>query len=113
MKQITAVIRPQRMAPVRDALLRAGVHGMTLSEVTGFGRQGGSVEEYQGVQYKVDYVSKLRIEVVVTDSIVEEAVAAIKAAAHSGAIGDGKIWVTPVEEVHRIRTGERDDDALT
>jgi nitrogen regulatory protein P-II 1 len=112
MKQITAVIRPQRLGPVRDALLRTGVHGMTLTEVRGFGQQAGSFEEYQGVQYRVDYVPKLKIELVVPDEKADDAVNAVIAAAHTGNIGDGKIWVTNVEAVHRIRTGDRDEAAI-
>jgi nitrogen regulatory protein P-II 1 len=112
MKQITAIIRPQRLAPVRDALLRTGVRGMTLTEVRGFGQQTGSVEEYQGVQYHVDYVPKLKIEVVVSDRFVDDTINAIIASAHTGNIGDGKIWVTSVDNVYRIRTGDRDETAL-
>ena len=112
MKQITAIIRPQRLGPVRDALLRTGVKGLTLSEVRGFGRQAGSTEEYQGVQYRVDYVPKLKIEVVVEDSLADDAVNAIIASAHTGNIGDGKIWIHNIEAVYRIRTGDRDESAL-
>jgi nitrogen regulatory protein PII len=112
MKQITAIIRPQRLGPVKDALLRAGVRGMTLTEVRGFGQQTGTVEEYQGVQYHVDYVPKFKIEVVVGDHQVDDAVNAIIAAAHTGNIGDGKIWVSGVDAVYRIRTGDRDETAL-
>jgi nitrogen regulatory protein P-II 1 len=112
MKQVTAIIRAPRLNPVKDALLRAGIHGLTLTEVSGFGRQGGSVEQYRGVQYRVDFVQKLKVEVLVEDEIVDDVVSAIMAAAHSGQVGDGKIWVTPVEAVYRIRTGERDTAAL-
>lgn len=112
MKQITAIIRPQRLGPVRDALLRAGVQGMTLTEVKGFGQQAGSFEEYQGVQYRVDYVPKLKIELVVSDKKADDTVNAIIAAAHTGHIGDGKIWITSVEAVYRIRTGDRDETAI-
>jgi nitrogen regulatory protein PII len=112
MKQITAVIRPQRLGPVRDALLRAGVRGMTLTEVRGFGQQAGSVEEYQGVQYRVEYVPKMKIEVVVPEAKADDTVNAIIAAAHTGNIGDGKIWISNIEAVYRIRTGDRDEGAL-
>ncbi len=112
MKHITAVIRPQRLGPVRDALLRAGVQGLTLTEVRGFGQQAGSTEEYQGAQYRVEYVPKLKIEVVVKDRSVDDAVNAIIAAAHTGNIGDGKIWIRSVDAVYRIRTGDRDESAL-
>ncbi len=112
MKQVTAIIRPQRLGPVRDALIRAGVRGMTLTEVRGFGQQTGTVEEYQGVQYHVDYVPKFKIELVVSDGQLDDTVNAIIAAAHTGSIGDGKIWVTAVDAVYRIRTGDRDQSAL-
>jgi nitrogen regulatory protein PII len=112
MKQVTAIIRPQRLGPVRDALLRAEVYGLTLSEVRGFGRQAGSTEEYQGIQYRVEYVPKLKIELVVEDNKVDDAVNAIIAASHTGNIGDGKIWVHDVEAVYRIRTGDRDEAAI-
>ncbi|MSQ08297.1 MAG: P-II family nitrogen regulator [Dehalococcoidia bacterium] len=112
MRLITAIIRPQRLAPVRDALIRVGVQGMTLTEVKGFGQQAGSFEEYQGVQYRVEYVPKLKIELVVTDDKPDDTVNAIIASAHTGHIGDGKIWITGVEAVYRIRTGDRDETAV-
>lgn len=112
MKLVTAIIRPQRLGPVRDALLRAGVKGVTLTEVRGFGQQAGSFEEYQGVQYRVDYVPKMKIEVVVPAEKVDDAVNAVIAAAHTGNIGDGKIWISDVGSVYRIRTGDRDQAAL-
>lgn len=112
MKQITAVIQPLRLGPVREALSRAGVTGMTLSDVRGFGLQGGSVDTYRGVEYRVEYVPKIQIDIVVTDSAVESAVEAIIEAAQTGKVGDGKIWVTSVESVYRIRTREMNETAL-
>jgi nitrogen regulatory protein PII len=112
MKQITAIIRAARLEPVKEGLVRVGAAGMTVTEVSGFGSQRGAVEQYRGVQYRIDYIQKLKLDVVIDDHLVDDAVSAIMAAAHSGEIGDGKIWVTPVEAVYRIRTGERDEAAL-
>ncbi len=112
MKLITAVIPPMRLGPVKDGLSRAGVTGVTVSDVRGFGAQGGSTDTYQGVEYVVDYVPKLRLDIVVTDSTLQGAIAAITEAARTGQIGDGKIWVTDVESVTRVRTGEKDEAAL-
>lgn len=112
MKEITAIIQPIRLGPVRDALSSAGVHGMTVSDARGFGSQGGSTDTYRGVEYRVEYVPKTRIEVVVTDDLTEKAVDAIIGAARTGHVGDGKVWVREVTAAYRIRTGERDDVAL-
>jgi nitrogen regulatory protein P-II 1 len=112
MKKIEAVIKPFRLDDVKDALKEAGVHGMTAVEVTGFGRQKGHTEHYRGAEYTVDFVPKVKIEVVVTDQSAARTVEAIERAARTGKIGDGKIFVSPVEEVIRIRTGERGEAAL-
>jgi nitrogen regulatory protein PII len=113
MKEITAIIQPIRLGPVRDALSAAGVHGMTVIDARGFGSQGGSTDTYRGVEYRVEYVPKVQIDVVVTDDLVDSAIEALMAAARTGNVGDGKIWVRDVTAVHRIRTGDRDDAALT
>ena len=112
MKLITAIVKPFKLDDVKDALKAVGVQGITVSEVRGFGRQGGHSETYRGAEYKIDFVPKVRLELVVEDSGVDAAIAAIKASANTGKIGDGKIWVTPVETVVRVRTGERGADAL-
>ncbi len=112
MKEITAIIQPIRLGPVRDALSDAGVHGMTVTDARGFGSQGGSTDTYRGIEYRVEYVPKTRIDVVVTDDAVDTAVEAIMGAARTGNVGDGKIFVRDVSAVYRIRTGERDDVAL-
>lgn len=112
MKEITAIIQPIRLGPVRDALAAAGVTGMTVSDARGFGSQGGSTDVYRGVEYKVNYVPKVRIDTVVSDSFVEATIAAISNAAQTGKVGDGKIWIKDVETVIRIRTGELDEVAL-
>ena len=112
MKEITAVIQPIRLGPVREALSVAGVHGMTVIDARGFGSQGGSKDTYRGVEYRVEYVPKVRIDVVVPDDLADSAVEAIMSASRTGKVGDGKIWVRDVAEVHRIRTGDRDDAAL-
>jgi nitrogen regulatory protein P-II 1 len=112
MKLITAVIKPFKLDDVRAALEALGVHGMTVTEASGFGRQRGHTEVYRGAEYVVDLVPKVRIEVVVDAADVDAAVAALTQAARTGKIGDGKVWVTPVETVIRVRTGERDVDAL-
>ncbi|CAO5230280.1 P-II family nitrogen regulator [Frankia sp. AgKG'84/4] len=111
-KLVTAVIKPFKVDDVKTALEKLGVHGLTVSEVQGFGRQKGHTEVYRGAEYKVDFVPKIKIEVVVSDESVDELVAAITAAAQTGKIGDGKVWVVPVESVIRVRTGERGDDAI-
>ena len=111
-KQITAVIQPTRLGPVREALVRAGVTGLTVTDARGFGLQGGSTDTYRGVEYRVDYVPKVQLTVVVTDTVAASVTEAIAEAARTGRIGDGKIWVTAVETVERIRTGDRNEAAL-
>lgn len=112
MKLITAVIKPFRLDDVRNALAEVGIQGMTVTEVKGFGRQRGHTELYRGAEYVVDFLPKVKIEVVVTDDMVEAAIDAIRKAAQTGRIGDGKIFVLPVDEVIRIRTGDRGEEAL-
>lgn len=112
MKLVTAVIRPHALADVRDALTALAVQGMTISEVVGHGRQRGHSEVYRGAEYVVDVVPKVRLEVIARDEDVDEIVAAIIGAAQSGRIGDGKVWVVPVERLVRVRTGEEDDAAI-
>jgi nitrogen regulatory protein P-II 1 len=112
MKLVTGVIRPFKLEDVKSALERAGVRGLTVSEVSGFGRQGGHVEVYRGAEYVVSLVPKVKVEVVVDDSDADLVVAAIVAGARTGRIGDGKVWVSPIDAVARVRTGERGGDAL-
>jgi nitrogen regulatory protein P-II 1 len=112
MKLVVAVVKPFKLDEVKDALKRLGVSGMTLTEAQGFGRQRGHTEVYRGAEYEVDFVPKLRMEVLVDDAQADEVVEAIQQAAATGKIGDGKIWVTAVETVVRVRTGERGSDAL-
>jgi len=112
MKLVTAIIRPYRLEDVKNALESVGVKGMTVSEVSGFGRQGGHVEVYRGAEYVVSLLPKVRVEVVVEDEGVETVVEAIAKAARTGRIGDGKVWVSPVETIVRVRTKERGEDAL-
>jgi len=112
MKLITAIVKPHRVADIKDALQTAGVRGMTVSEVSGFGRQKGHTEVYRGAEYTVDLVPKVRIEVLVEDGDMDSIVDVIVKSAGTGAIGDGKVWVTPVDTVVRVRTNERDNDAL-
>ncbi len=112
MKLITAIVKPFKLDDVKDALKAVGVQGITVSEVRGFGRQGGHSETYRGAEYKIDFVPKVRLELVVEDSGVDAAIAAIKASANTGKIGDGKIWVSTVERLVRIRTGEEGPDAI-
>ncbi|MFM2186437.1 MAG: P-II family nitrogen regulator [Burkholderiaceae bacterium] len=112
MKQITAVIKPFKLEEVREALADVGASGLTVTEVKGFGRQKGHTELYRGAEYVVDFLPKVKVEVVVKDGDVDRVVEAIIAAAKTGKIGDGKIFVTPVEQVIRIRTGERDESAV-
>ena len=112
MKQITAVIKPFKLEEVREALGDVGVSGLTVTEVKGFGRQKGHTELYRGAEYVVDFLPKVKVEVVVKTSEVDRCVEAIIKAAHTGKIGDGKIFVTAVERVVRIRTGELDDAAV-
>ena len=112
MKLITAIIKPFKLDEVKEALKAAGVTGMTVSEVRGFGRQGGHSETYRGAEYKIDFVPKVRFEIVVDDNVVDSVIASIKAAASTGKIGDGKIWVTDIDRLIRIRTGEEGPDAI-
>ena len=112
MKQITAVIKPFKLEEVREALAGCGVTGLTVTEVKGFGRQKGHPELYRGAEYVVDFLPKVKIEVVVATDVVDQAVEAIIKAARTGKIGDGKIFVMPVEQVVRIRTGETNESAI-
>ncbi len=112
MKMVVAIIKPFKLEEVRQALDDAGIEGMTVSEVKGYGRQKGHTEIYRGAEYEVSFVPKLKIEVVVPTDLVAKAVEAIASGAKTGQIGDGKIFVTPVEQTVRIRTGETDADAL-
>ena len=112
MQLITAIVKPFKLDDVKDALKAANIQGITVSEVRGFGRQGGHTETYRGAEYKIDFVPKVRLEIVVDNSEVDRVVEAIKAAATTGKIGDGKIWVTNVERIIRIRTGEEGSDAI-
>ncbi|HEX4902669.1 MAG TPA: P-II family nitrogen regulator [Acidimicrobiales bacterium] len=113
MKLVTAVIAPHVLERVKDALVAAGVHGMTVTEVRGFGRQSGHTETYRGAEYALDFVPKLRIDIVVDLFDAESITEVLVAAARTGQIGDGKVWITDVERAVRIRTGERGTDALT
>lgn len=112
MKMITAVIKPFKIDDVRDALAELGIQGLTISEVKGFGRQKGHTELYRGAEYVVDFVPKVKLELAVKDEQLDDAVEVIMAAAGTGKIGDGKIFVTPLLQVVRIRTGETDGEAL-
>jgi nitrogen regulatory protein P-II 1 len=112
MKKIEAIIKPFKLDEVREALSELGASGLTVTEVKGFGRQKGHTELYRGAEYVVDFLPKIKIEVVVADAMVDTAVEAIVKAAHTGKIGDGKIFVTSVEQVIRIRTGETDEGAI-
>jgi nitrogen regulatory protein P-II 1 len=112
MKKIEAIIKPFKLEEVKDAVLKLGVSGMTISEVKGFGRQKGHKEIYRGAEYIVDFLPKVKIEVVVSSDIVSEVVNAIIEKARTGQIGDGKIFILPMEKAIRIRTGEEDEDAL-
>ena len=112
MKLVTAIIKPFKLDEVREALSAIGVQGITVTEVKGFGRQKGHTELYRGAEYVVDFLPKVKLEIVIADDMVERAVEAIRKAAHTGRIGDGKIFVSSVEEVVRIRTGERGPSAI-
>jgi nitrogen regulatory protein PII len=112
MKLVTAIVKPFKIDDVKEALKAAGVQGMTVSEVRGFGRQGGHTETYRGAEYQIDFVPKAKIELVVDDATVEQVLDVIANAASTGKIGDGKIWVTNVEQIIRIRTGEHGADAI-
>jgi nitrogen regulatory protein P-II 2 len=112
MKLVTAIIKPFKLDDVRDALVDVGVHGMTVTEVKGYGRQKGHTEIYRGAEYAVNFLPKIRIEVAVAEADADRVIAAISAAAKTGQIGDGKVFVIPIEQVLRIRTGETGADAL-
>jgi nitrogen regulatory protein P-II 1 len=112
MKKIETIVKPFKLDEVKSALTQIGVQGMTVSEVKGFGRQRGHTEVYRGAEYMIDFVPKAKIEVIVTDEMVTQVIETIERAAKTGKIGDGKIFVSPVEEVIRIRTGERGKDAI-
>ena len=112
MKLITAIVKPFTLDDVKTSLEEAGVLGMTVSEIQGYGRQKGHTEVYRGAEYSVDFVPKVRIEIVVDDSIVDKVVDSIVQTARTGKIGDGKVWVSPVETIVRVRTGERGTDAI-
>lgn len=112
MKLITAIVKPFTLTDVKEALEQVGVQGMTVTETQGFGQQKGHTEVYRGAEYAVDFVPKVKIEVVVSDAQLDEVVEAIVTTARTGKMGDGKVWVTHVEELIRVRTGERGDEAL-
>ncbi|TWF74612.1 nitrogen regulatory protein P-II family [Pseudonocardia hierapolitana] len=112
MKLVTAIVKPFVLEDVKGALEQIGVLGMTVSEVQGYGRQKGHTEVYRGAEYSVDFVPKVRVEVVADDTTADKVVDAVVEAARTGKIGDGKVWVTPVETVVRVRTGERGADAI-
>jgi nitrogen regulatory protein P-II 1 len=112
MKKIEAIVRHHRVESVKEALVGLGLHGMTISEVRGFGRQKGQTETYRGAEYRIDFVPKVKVEVVIEDGKLDAAVAAITSAARTGQIGDGKIFVSNLEDTVRIRTGESGSDAL-
>ena len=107
MKLVTAIVKPFTLSDIKDALEQVGVHAMTVTEAQGFGQQKGHNEVYRGAEYAIDFVPKLKIEIVVDDPIVEDTIAAIVEAAYTGKIGDGKVWVTEIQELVRVRTGER------
>ncbi|HYA92960.1 MAG TPA: P-II family nitrogen regulator [Thermodesulfobacteriota bacterium] len=112
MKKIEAIIKPFKLDEVKQALSKIGVQGMTVTEVKGFGRQKGHTEIYRGAEYKIDFLAKVKMELVTTDEIVPQVIETIERTAKTGKIGDGKIFIFPVEEVIRIRTGERGRDAI-
>lgn len=112
MKKVEAIIKPFKLEEVKDALTGLGIEGMTVTEVKGFGRQKGHTELYRGSEYTVDFLPKIKIEIVVSDPLAEQAVQAIIKTARTGKIGDGKVFVSTISEAHRIRTGERNDDAV-
>ena len=112
MKKIEAIIKPFKLDDVKEALQEVGLQGITVTEAKGFGRQKGHTELYRGAEYVVDFLPKVKLEIVVDDSMLEKAIEAIKQAAHTGRIGDGKIFVLPVEDAIRVRTGESGTDAI-
>jgi nitrogen regulatory protein P-II 1 len=112
MKKIEAIIKPFKLEEVKDALSKIGIKGMTVTEVKGFGRQKGHTEVYRSAEYKIDFLAKVKIELITTDDMVLQVIETIERAAKTGKIGDGKIFISPIEEVIRIRTGERGRDAI-
>ena len=112
MKLITAILKPTKLDDVKDALHAVGINGMTVSEASGFGRQGGHTEVYRGAEYTVNLVPKVRLEVLVDDKDVDSVLGVIVKSASTGSIGDGKVWTTPVDQVIRVRTGERGSEAI-
>src|SRR4051812_30343310 len=112
MKLITAIIKPHKLDEVKEALEAFGITGMTVSEASGYGRQRGHTEVYRGAEYTVDFVPKVRLEILVDDGDAQRVVDGLMAAARTGKIGDGKVWVVPIEEAYRIRTGEAGEDAV-
>jgi nitrogen regulatory protein P-II 1 len=112
MKKIEAIIKPFKLDEVKNALTKIGVQGMTVTEVKGFGRQKGHTEIYRGAEYKIDFLAKVKIELIITDELVNQVIETIERTAKTGKIGDGKIFIMPVDEVIRIRTGERGRDAI-
>ena len=112
MKKIEAIIKPFKLDEVKDALSEIGVSGLTVFEVKGFGRQKGHTELYRGAEYVVDFLPKIKLEFIINDEILEEVIETIKSSAHTGKIGDGKIFVSNIEEIIRIRTGEKNSDAI-
>lgn len=112
MKKVEAIIKPFKLDEVKEALHEVGIRGITVTEAKGFGRQKGHTELYRGAEYVVDFLPKVKVEVVMEDQMVERAIEAIQQAAHTGRIGDGKIFISPVEEVVRIRTGEKGSEAI-
>ncbi|KXB51271.1 nitrogen regulatory protein P-II [Corynebacterium kroppenstedtii] len=111
-KLVTAIVKPFTLTDIKESLESIGVRGMTVTEVQGFGQQKGHTEVYRGAEYAVDFVSKIKIEVVVSDDLYSDVIEAIISASRTGKIGDGKIWVTPVDDVARVRTAERGEDAV-
>ncbi|AEX46733.1 P-II family nitrogen regulator [Corynebacterium diphtheriae] len=112
MKLVTAIVKPFTLTDIKDDLEQVGVHGMTVTETQGFGQQKGHTEVYRGAEYAVDFVPKIKIEIVINDDLLDDVVKAIVDSAHTGKIGDGKVWVTTVDDLIRIRTGERGDSAV-
>lgn len=112
MKKIEAIIKPFKLDDLKDALSQAGIQGMTVSEVKGFGRQKGHTEVYRGAEYAIDFIPKVKVEIVVTDELAGKVVDSVMSSVKTGEIGDGKIFVLPIETVCRIRTGERDNEAI-
>jgi nitrogen regulatory protein P-II 1 len=112
MKLITAILKPSKLDDVKDALHAVGINGMTVSEASGFGRQGGHTEVYRGAEYTVNLVPKIRLEVLVDDKDVDSVLGVIVKSASTGSIGDGKVWTTPIDQVIRVRTGERGPEAI-